>query len=252
MGCDLKSFSNLKPQNNVSIHAPAWGATHNHRGTSILAKVSIHAPAWGATNEFDFEQPLQDVSIHAPAWGATRFDLVNLKSFYVSIHAPAWGATSIILGICIFRMFQSTHPHGVRPNDCTTGCDWSSFNPRTRMGCDSTKTFSAVPNGFQSTHPHGVRHDFDFTQLVRDSFNPRTRMGCDYFDASQSAGFAVSIHAPAWGATHFLGWLWRARRVSIHAPAWGATFSINNKNDLSTFQSTHPHGVRLLFSSLSA
>ena len=34
---------------NVSIHAPAWGATYNQRWALIREVVSIHAPAWGAT-----------------------------------------------------------------------------------------------------------------------------------------------------------------------------------------------------------
>ncbi len=34
---------------NVSIHAPAWGATNNNTNTDNIGRVSIHAPAWGAT-----------------------------------------------------------------------------------------------------------------------------------------------------------------------------------------------------------
>ena len=33
----------------VSIHAPAWGATHALATTAMNFEVSIHAPAWGAT-----------------------------------------------------------------------------------------------------------------------------------------------------------------------------------------------------------
>ena len=33
------------------------------------------------------------------------------------------------------------------------------------------------------------------------SFNPRPRMGGDAFDHRDSVRYAVSIHAPAWGAT---------------------------------------------------
>ncbi len=33
----------------VSIHAPAWGATLCHGQRQLLRRVSIHAPAWGAT-----------------------------------------------------------------------------------------------------------------------------------------------------------------------------------------------------------
>ena len=40
---------------------------------------------------------------------------------------------------------------------------------------------------------------------------------------SSSAGIAVSIHAPAWGATAPRYTVIPADRVSIHAPAWGAT-----------------------------
>ena len=34
----------------VSIHAPAWGATKQCRGKRHGQSVSIHAPAWGATS----------------------------------------------------------------------------------------------------------------------------------------------------------------------------------------------------------
>ena len=56
--------------------------------------VSIHAPAWGATRTRRVSAPKPEpVSIHAPAWGATRHLLVRLRGMQVSIHAPAWGAT---------------------------------------------------------------------------------------------------------------------------------------------------------------
>ena len=78
----------------ISIHAPAWGATHGARGINktirnfnprarvgrdgrIMAlrkrgEISIHAPAWGATHRFGSCQHRQLISIHAPAWGATE------------------------------------------------------------------------------------------------------------------------------------------------------------------------------------
>ena len=33
----------------ISIHAPAWGATELHRIVFNQLLISIHAPAWGAT-----------------------------------------------------------------------------------------------------------------------------------------------------------------------------------------------------------
>ena len=34
---------------NISIHAPAWGATREHQAFASGHRISIHAPAWGAT-----------------------------------------------------------------------------------------------------------------------------------------------------------------------------------------------------------
>mgnify|MGYP001575145772 CR=1 FL=1 len=122
---------------NVSIHAPAWGATFSCRTYSARQRVSIHAPAWGATgsriprrlsrkcfnprprvggDSFLLSQDeIVWVSIHAPAWGATH--QVHTQQGYrrVSIHAPAWGATSLSL----------FHYTGIY-----------CFNPRPRVGGD--------------------------------------------------------------------------------------------------------------------
>ena len=48
MGSDAVSLSN-SPDLEVSIHAPAWGATKEKMESQVVAMVSIHAPAWGAT-----------------------------------------------------------------------------------------------------------------------------------------------------------------------------------------------------------
>ena len=58
---------------NVSIHAPAWGATFLFGAIWTEELVSIHAPAWGATWPEDTCFCRCDVSIHAPAWGATAY-----------------------------------------------------------------------------------------------------------------------------------------------------------------------------------
>ena len=36
----------------ISIHAPAWGATSHEHSTHLHSMISIHAPAWGATYTF--------------------------------------------------------------------------------------------------------------------------------------------------------------------------------------------------------
>ena len=76
------------------------------------------------------------------------------------------------------------------------------------MGRDENALRSGLAaKEFQSTRPHGARRGGDIKGV---------------------GGTAVSIHAPAWGATrlpHFLG---VAISVSIHAPAWGATAYLFN------------------------
>ena len=148
------------PDEPISIHAPAWGATaclekgpETHlfqftppRGgrpyVGLISKgatrISIHAPAWGATRTttIDFVNPL--ISIHAPAWGGDGVPIsVPDIGNNISIHAPAWGATWMIsqsTPICI------------------------NFNSRPRVGGDTeTITITTADHEFQFTPPRGGR-----------------------------------------------------------------------------------------------
>ena len=56
-------------------------------------EVSIRAPAWGATAVVMPGDDAFHVSIRAPAWGATQGLARRSYSWLVSIRAPAWGAT---------------------------------------------------------------------------------------------------------------------------------------------------------------
>ena len=153
--------SSAMSNSGVSIHAPAWGATpawmpitapngsfnprtrvgcdqrpgHRQRGSGA---VSIHAPAWGATPPRPLFFSLRRVSIHAPAWGATI--RLRVCSFW-----PAMFQSTHPRGVRRFwscfpfnsSLFQSTHPRGVRLRSRDSAWHLSSFNPRTRVGCDS-------------------------------------------------------------------------------------------------------------------
>ena len=56
------------------------------------------------------------VSIHAPTRGATILYVHTSQLLWVSIHAPTRGATlAFNSSISSLGLFQSTHPHGVRP-----------------------------------------------------------------------------------------------------------------------------------------
>ena len=227
VGCDKLTNDQVAQFRRVSIHAPAWGATHCLHCFVIAVKFQSTHPRGVRRGGFQHEPALSPVSIHAPAWGATQPVRQPLHPIRVSIHAPAWGATSTAsrcssstpgfnprtrVGCdsltarksCATCAFQSTHPRGVRPTCTQRGLHGPRcFNPRTRVGCD-TVILTTVPSAvvFQSTHPRGVRPDV---------FHIRC------------AQCRVSIHAPAWGATAARRAFFLGDGVSIHAPAWGAT-----------------------------
>ncbi len=206
VGRDRRWIDDLFRAHQVSIHAPAWGATVYRRAPpDVRGNVSIHAPAWGATTMIvpirirrRCFNPRARVG-RDPDCPATSSQIVCFnprarvgrdpcrhpicRRLQVSIHAPAWGATT------------------VRRN---TRCSPSSFNPRARVGRDAkAKVEKATKKAFQSTRPRGAR--------------PRKFYGVP-------GGESVSIHAPAWGATftQYEKMLMKPL-VSIHAPAWGAT-----------------------------
>ncbi len=191
-----------------------------------------------------------NVSIRAPAWGATRksrralpiWECFNPRSRVGSdvTHNP------LKTGV---TQFQSALPRGERPRPAAMKktCA-SSFNPRSRVGSD----WPALAPSWQrcSFNPRSrVGSDLDLLTalLARTCFNPRSRVGSDVTPNSRHKGHAVSIRAPAWGATcanpicNFYGYCFNPRSrvgsdgcsvlrlhqrpVSIRAPAWGATLA---------------------------
>ena len=115
VGCDLY-FYFYYHCTQVSIHAPAWGATARRAQINAEMQFQSTHPRGVRRMIRQDAQYSSEVSIHAPAWGATISMLTFCIMGAVSIHAPAWGATS--------HFAQNLSP---RP----------SFNPRTRVGCDA-------------------------------------------------------------------------------------------------------------------
>ena len=76
-------------------------------------------------------------------------------------------------------MFQSTRPRRARLGISHCVWEWDRFNPRAREGRDSRPNFGGLIKRFQSTRPRRAR-PFPFPQITLP---------------------AVSIHAPAKGAT---------------------------------------------------
>ena len=164
----------------VSIHAPAWGATHATNldlpgeafqstpphGGRLIAKitarragyVSIHAPAWGATFYDAYSLPVFLFQSTPPHGGRQMNPFTSENILRVSIHAPAWGATSKEGKPEQYDLFQSTPPHGGRRWLVLFFPKVEGFNPRPRMGSDK---------------PCRVCYNIDVC------FNPRPRMGGD-------------------------------------------------------------------------
>ena len=234
---------NRQRSDEVSIHAPAWGATrHGMRLAATQRAVSIHAPAWGATASIAMQCDRASVSIHAPAWGATsvnwprrgtgfdprarmgrdpgRWSIANAIEA-VSIHAPAWGATCVRSRPARYRM---------------------RFDPRARMGRDARTSLDLALDVFRSTRPHGARRTHVAEGEISERFDPRARMGRDAQYERMRRRLRVSIHAPAWGATTAA---WRAAYHAFRSTRpHGARRSDRHALTAKRFRSTRPHGAR--------
>ena len=117
------SYACLRQMAEVSIHAPARGATCVRVKISRISSVSIHAPARGATIDIYYQGDFLPVSIHAPARGATKHTQTR------------WSGIQ----------FQSTPPRGGRRNIPKHGGLESGFNPRPREGGDRQRASRGRP-----------------------------------------------------------------------------------------------------------
>ena len=159
-GARREQVAQLLPHLQVSIHAPARGATRNFEGLNE-ARISFNPRAReGRDNNTSRVRLFDGVSIHAPARGATGIGCRNEACPQVSIHAPARGATRRAIGSLSVPQFQSTRPRGAR-----------HLFPISML----TELIQ-----FQSTRPRGARHGRLFQRRnANRSFNPRAREGRD-------------------------------------------------------------------------
>ena len=142
----------------------------------------------------------------------------------VSIHAPAGGATMITGDFGGGTLFQSTRPQGARLQIFFAKRDIGGFNPRARRGRDTPARHLLL--SALCFNPRARRGRDEFlrrSELGCHCFNPRARRGRDFSRKLAMSLIAVSIHAPAGGAT---------RRCCAMLAAGNA------------FQSTRPQGAR--------
>jgi len=166
------------------------------------------------------------VSIHAPARGATSITATTgTNGTVVSIHAPARGATANAHTMARAYVFQSTPPRGGRPYNLYFRQPTSRFQSTPPRGGRRGKSVSATRSSwFQSTPPRGGRHERE---------------------AEEAANMAVSIHAPARGATYRTP-TWRYGLICFNPRprAGGDSIIVPPLNLQLLFQSTPPRGGR--------
>ena len=122
---------------NISIHAPAKGATLSTADVAYFAPISIHAPAKGATAVPQF--PIFHLHYFNPRSreGSDRAVLLILQHQTISIHAPAKGATDDAVKAAVDA--ENFNPRSREGSDNIIrkfGRSRSHFNPRSREGSD--------------------------------------------------------------------------------------------------------------------
>ena len=213
---------------NVSIHAPAWGATvaDARPGSRRWTRFNPRARVGRDSNSNSLTYSLMSFQSTRPRGARLCVSFITVWAEGVSIHAPAWGATSFPL------------VHRARPR---------RFNPRARVGRDDALVLiSDCWDVFQSTRPRGARLGSPLCALQFKAVSIHApAWGATYEHYVVRVEISVSIHAPAWGATAIGDAVARLTGVSIHAPAWGATGSVARANgEIFVFQSTRPRGAR--------
>ena len=139
MGCDTSAACNQGIQRRFQSTHPHGVRRYYLNNSEVKEQVSIHAPTWGATDDKYIIPKKEKVSIHAPTWGATRCRVYpKVAQRFQSTHPHGVRLNSTIDGTAALQ-FQSTHPHGVRLPMTHLSIFQRRFNPRTHMGCDIIK-----------------------------------------------------------------------------------------------------------------
>ena len=245
MGSDIIGHYSLQ-DSIVSIHAPAWGATHRRRHALLITP-------------FQFTLPHGERPVRPPApptctgfnsrsrMGSDEAATRRSRAGRVSIHAPAWGATRPANIWGCMAEFQFTLPHGERPSMVVSKCLTAEFQftlphgerPQTRLIqlIRALVSIHAPAWGATDRPGHCRRSDRRFNSRSRmgsdphargepdqaPRFNSRSRMGSDT-DRPDTQTHPPSFNSRSrmgsdpTGPTHR-----HTHQVSIHAPAWGAT-----------------------------
>ena len=91
----------------ISTHAPAWGRQQLEAVLGVLIVISTHAPAWEATVESRLAQMLEAFLLTPPRGGRLRLGHDAGSLLLISTHAPAWGRPAYSPGTCWPSNFYS-------------------------------------------------------------------------------------------------------------------------------------------------
>ena len=161
----------------ISIHAPAWGATRSPRFFPPTQVYFNSRPRVGGDADEGSGRRKRAYFNSRPRVGGDGVDQELLMlTAHISIHAPAWGAT------CAWRRFlamslrfQFTPPRGGRRRFQTPLHSTKNFNSRPRVGGDAA-AFGGWGAGmtFQFTPPRGgaTMHAIDDVILGAFQFTP--------------------------------------------------------------------------------
>ena len=133
----------------VSIHAPARGATYARRAARLHRLRFQSTPPRGGrhADAVSIARQATGFNPRPRAGGDVGMPSVHASLMYVSIHAPARGATSDrTVERQLTMMFQSTPPRGGRLSDtCQFAVSDQCFNPRPRAGGDADARDGITP-----------------------------------------------------------------------------------------------------------
>ena len=180
MGCDIFYYAEMMSYLAFQSTHPRGVRQHMIDQILCLQDISIHAPTWGATHLTIRLTYSSNISIHAPTWGATHYNQgAQCDWRFQSTHPRGVRQKSLSQAIKAF-IFQSTHPRGVRRKTAEEYEYLINFNPRTHVGCDEfTAALSLVL--IISIHAPTWGATFLHSQHLPHGtyFNPRTHVGCD-------------------------------------------------------------------------
>ena len=222
-GGDVQFELDPVPAEEVSIHAPAGGATATEVAESLRSFLFQSTPPQGGDeNQLDHRVLVSGFNPR-PAGGRLRFSSHHLQSLQFQSTPPQGGRPPAAYHPPDHHRVSSTPPQGGRRIVLAPFQPLDSFNPRPRRGATSAPR---LPAGSKTVSIHAPAG------------------GATFFASFLIVPMIVSIHAPAGGRRGDPRSGCRMEHVSIHAPAGGATLTGVSVLTTYMFQSTPPQGGR--------